>query len=347
MQMSRIVFGSMQRGAGKTSVMAGLAANIGKDFGYLKPFGDRLIYFKKRLWDYDSALMTKAFGLTEEPESMSIGFEHAKLRYKYDEATTKEKLSDLANKMGQGKKALFIEGGTDLVYGSSVHLDALTISKDIGAGLVIVVNGTPATIMDDLHFLKHHVAMKGLDLKGVIINKVHEIEEFRGTYVPDIQSLGHVVLGLVPFTEELTTTSVEYLVEQLFAKVVTEEGETKRVIKHIFVGAMSANAALNEAAFKKGEKLLITSGDRSDMILAAFETNTSCILLTNNILPPPNIIAKAQDLHIPILLVPWDTYETANKVHALETLLRKDDKARLELLKGLVKKHIDMKKLGL
>ena len=68
------------------------AKPLGNKFGYLKPFGDRLIYRKKRLWDYDSALITNIFGLEQSSEDMTIGFEHSKLRYMYDEARTKNKL---------------------------------------------------------------------------------------------------------------------------------------------------------------------------------------------------------------------------------------------------------------
>jgi BioD-like phosphotransacetylase family protein len=82
--MKNIVFGSISENAGKTSVIVGLAKAFGKNFGYLKPFGDRLIYRKKRLWDYDSAIITSVFGLEQSSEEMTIGFEHAKLRFMYD-----------------------------------------------------------------------------------------------------------------------------------------------------------------------------------------------------------------------------------------------------------------------
>jgi hypothetical protein len=53
--MKNIVIGSVSENAGKTSFVVGLARAINGKFGYLKPFGDRLIYRKKRLWDHDAA----------------------------------------------------------------------------------------------------------------------------------------------------------------------------------------------------------------------------------------------------------------------------------------------------
>jgi uncharacterized protein len=94
--MKNIIIGSISEDAGKTSFIVGLGKALGKKFGYLKPFGDRLIYKKKRLWDYDSALITNIFGLEESSEDMTIGFEHSKLRYMYDEAGTRKKIMDMA-----------------------------------------------------------------------------------------------------------------------------------------------------------------------------------------------------------------------------------------------------------
>jgi hypothetical protein len=61
-----------------------LAKVLKRPFGYLKPFGDRLIYREKKVWDYDADLITAIFGMRKDPEDLTIGFEHAKLRYIYD-----------------------------------------------------------------------------------------------------------------------------------------------------------------------------------------------------------------------------------------------------------------------
>ncbi len=56
--MDKVVIGSMRKSAGKTSIIVGIAGALKKKMAYLKPFGERLLYRKKRLWDYDSALIT-------------------------------------------------------------------------------------------------------------------------------------------------------------------------------------------------------------------------------------------------------------------------------------------------
>ena len=94
--MKNIIVTSMRKDAGKTSVIVGLAKNSSHQMGYLKPFGDRLLYRKKRLWDFDAAVCTVAMGAEESPEAMSIGFDHSKLRFMYDADTTAEKVREIA-----------------------------------------------------------------------------------------------------------------------------------------------------------------------------------------------------------------------------------------------------------
>ncbi|RLF36333.1 MAG: hypothetical protein DRN08_01545, partial [Thermoplasmata archaeon] len=82
--------------------------------------------------------------------------------------------------------------------------------------------------------------------------------------------------------------------------------------------------------------------DRTDIILASIEHDTSCLLLTNNILPPSNIIEKANQNRVPLLLVPWDTYTAAKRVEGIKALLNERDLKKLELVENLLKEHIDM-----
>ena len=110
--MDRVVVASMRKSAGKTSFIIGLTQILKnkKTIGYMKPFGDRLLYRKKRLWDYDSALMANIFGLKEDPENITIAFEHSKIKYMYDEQGTREKLKGMAANCQKGRDLLIVEG---------------------------------------------------------------------------------------------------------------------------------------------------------------------------------------------------------------------------------------------
>lgn len=343
--MKRLIIASMRKGAGKTSLIVGLAKALGKRVGYLKPFGDRLLYRKKRLWDYDSALMANIFGLTDNPEDLSLGFDHAKLRYMYGVAGMQERLLESVSRVEQGKEMLFIEGGRDFSYGVSVSLDVLSLARYLQAPLVLVASGDEGTVCDDIFFAHKQTKTEQIELGGVIVNKISNVEDFKSVYLGEVIALGLRVLGVIPYREELTTLEIGYLTESLFAKVIAGEGGLRRVVKQIFIGAMSAQAAMRHPGFAQEHKLIITSGDRSDMILAALESSTSGVVLTNNIVPPANIIARASERNIPLVLVPYDTYETAKRIEALEPLLTKDASDKIALLEQLVREHIDLSAL--
>ncbi|MGQ9582071.1 MAG: DRTGG domain-containing protein [Thermoplasmatota archaeon] len=346
--MNKLVVASMERSAGKTSVIVGIARALGQSFGYMKPFGERLVYLKKRVWDYDAALMTKLFGLSESPEDMTIGFGQSKLRYMYDEEARRARLSEMASKIGRGRELLLVEGGAGLRHGGSVGLDPVSVATQLDAKLVVVASGNEDAVMDDIHFLKRRIDLGGVRFGGVVINKVRSTGDFREACLDEIRALGVPVLGIVPFEKELTYISVGLLAERLFAKVVTGGEGMGRLIKNIFVGAMSADPAHRNALINiinKESKLIITSGDRSDMILAALESDTSCILLTNNILPPSSIISKASDRGVTMLLVPQDTYTVTAQIDDIEPLLSREDRPRVELVERLMREHLNLAEL--
>ena len=344
--MNTLVIASMRSNAGKTSFIVGLAEALQKKIGYIKPFGDRLLYSKKRLWDYDAALMTNVFDLKENPDDMSIGFDHSKLRYMYDKEAIASRVKELAENMGKDKEMLLVEGGQSVPYGESVHLDSLSLARYLGSKLIFVISGDDDTILDNIMFMKNNVDMPGIDLAGIVVNKVQNIDDFKETYLPEISQLGITVLGVLPYKSDLSYFSLRFLSDKLFAKVLTAESNLDRKVKNIFVGAMSGNVAVQKPFFKKQDKLIITGGDRSDMIIAALENDAAGIILTNNILPPSNIVSRAEENGIPLLLVTPDTFQVATQIERMEPLLAKEDTDKVALLKQLVTEHVDIAALS-
>ena len=101
--MKRIVVASMEKGAGKTSMIVGLSKAHDLKIGYMKPLGERIFYRKKRLLDYDSVLMRNLFELDESAEELSLGFDHSKLRFMYDTETLKRKVMEIMDQIGKGR----------------------------------------------------------------------------------------------------------------------------------------------------------------------------------------------------------------------------------------------------
>ena len=343
--MDKFVVTSLRQGVGKTSIIIGIARALNRKIGYIKPFGERFLYRKKRLWDYDAALITNIFGLEENPENMSIGFHHSKLRSMLDEDATREKLQELLVSVGEGKEIFFAECGKDITYGVSVYLDALSIARNLKAQLIVVAGGDDDAILDDIFFFKNYIRMGEVRCKGIIINKVAHAVDFCDTRLPKIQQYGVEVLGVIPYYKELSCFSVGYLADHLFAKIILGEENLNHTVKNIFIGSMSADEALKSHFFQEEGNVVITSGDRSDMIVAALENKAAAIILTNNILPSSNLISKAAKYDVPLLLVSADTYEIAKQIERMESLPTKDDLRKIALIEQMVRDHVNLRAL--
>jgi len=345
--VNSLIFASTRRGAGKTSLLVGLAKTLEGPFGYLKPLGDQLLYRKKRLWDADAALMIALLGVSHEPERLTVGFDHSKLRHLGDEAAIHNAVREALRVQCDGGGSVLIECGPNLTYGASVFLDPLTLSHELRLPTVLVTGGDENEIADDLAFVERFVTSDEATIAGVIVNKVRDLDEFTAVHLEEITRLGIPVLGVVPHDERLTTMTGNYLAERLFARVIAGEEGLSKPVRHVLVGAMSVAAVTAEERFRLPDKLIITSGDRSDMILAALDApGTSCVLLSNNIVPPANVLATAQEKEVPLLLVPTDTYATALKIDRLVPRLSVQDTGKIDRLAAIAAEHIDLKAIA-
>jgi BioD-like phosphotransacetylase family protein len=346
-KMKKIVVASCHEESGKTSLIIGLAKALEEknlSCGYMKPFGDRLLFRKKRLWDFDSALVVNTLGLKAVAEDITIGFDHSKLHFMYDEQSTKEKLVEVCNNVSQDKDIVFIEGGRDLAFGHSVYLDPLTLVRTLDAGLILILSGENNEIVDDITFLRNCLLSGDVNLIGVIINQVKDVEEFKELHIDTFKKLEVPILGIIPFEKTLRHFTLDYLYQTLLnAKIIAGEGGLSNVVHHVFVGAMSAAQVVTKPLWKLENKLIITPGDRIDMITAALDSSTAGIILTNNLLPDDPIIqSKADSRNIPILLVTQDTFATAKLIDDMEILFTKDEVEKIARLKELVTANLDI-----
>lgn len=341
--MDKFVITSMRQSAGKTSLIIGLGRALSKKMGYLKPFGVRLLYKKKRLWDCDASLITNIFKLEENPEDMSIGFHHSQLLYSLNEKATAEKILNALDHVSHDKDMVFVEAGRDIFYGASVYLDAISLAKTVEGKLLIIVSGYEDTIIDDICFLAKYIRLDGLDFLGVVINKVADLEDFKSVYLPRIQQMGIPVLGVIPSIPELTYFSAGYLAERMFAKVLAGESGLNRQVRNVVVGSMGTDAAMKSSMFQDHHQVLIASGDRSDLILTSLENNAAAVILTNNIVPSPFILCKADNLGIPLLLVSTNTNETSKQINTIEPLPTMDDTEKINLIEKMIRDNVDIK----
>lgn len=330
--MKKIVVASVRHKVGKTTISLGLAQKK-ENVGYMKPLGDNQIYRKKRLVDYDAALFKDVFSMDEPIEDFTLGFHHSKILHAFPDV--KEEFERRYQSLSEKKEFFIVEGGDDIMRGASIGLDAVSIAKKINAHIILVAAGEVYDIIDDLHFARWVARKKGAKIQGVIVNKVKRGEKEK--IKKEMKKQKIPLLGLVPFIKELSVVKVRYIADKFFAKVVAGEKGLDKPIESVFIAALSAPEIVRHPEFKKENKMIITGGDRTDVIAACLENKTSCIILTNNIIPPSNILAKADRSNTPLLLLKSDTYTVAKKIEDMEPVILPDETTKIEKIADAMK----------
>lgn len=314
--MKKLFITSTSSSAGKTAIGLALALNCSGTVGYFKPFS----------LNDDAHLFHAVVGSPQSPETFT---------------ENKGTLKDQFTMLAEGKDVMIIESGPNLSYGAYENLSSMDIASSLDLTPVIVVQGSTEVIVDKLSMAKSCFSK----IRGVIINKIsysmlHETESFT---IPLIEDIGIPVLGAVPTYKALRTFTTHDILELLPAEIVCEEG-MERGIDTVLVGAMSFNAALTY--FRRyADKVVVTGGDRAEIMLAAMETSTSCIVATGGVRPSPPVIKKGVELKIPIIMVKGDTYSAAKTIQNIRPVIRPGDKEKITLIRNRLSRHIQMNAL--
>jgi BioD-like phosphotransacetylase family protein len=96
--------------------------------------------------------------------------------------------------------------------------------------------------------------------------------------------------------------------------------------------------------------LIITPGDREDLILAASNpavdySKLAGIVLTGNLRPSKSVLKLIHQMPFPVLSAKEDSYEVASKVHDLIVKTKPDDTEKICLIRNLIAEHVDVEKI--
>ena len=94
---------------------------------------------------------------------------------------------------------------------------------------------------------------------------------------------------------------------------------------------------------KAKNELVITGGDRTDIVFAALEAGARAIILTGNLYPSVKIFPRADELAVPLILVPYDTYTTLQILQGIVGKIRPEDQKRIDRAKKIVAENVDWK----
>ncbi|HEX7625397.1 MAG TPA: phosphate acetyltransferase [Anaeromyxobacteraceae bacterium] len=153
-------------------------------------------------------------------------------------------------------------------------------------------------------------------------------------------------LAVVPSSGELAAPRVKDLADALGAKVLRAGDYERRRIRSVALCAMAVPGSIK--VFRPG-RLLITPGDRSDIVVAASlavlnGVPLAGLLLTGGVEPEEHVFTiceQALKTGLPVLAVPDGSYAAANAVAGMNLQIPVDDAERVDRVMTAVADHVD------
>ena len=349
--MKSLYITSVEEYSGKTAICLALGKlyqERGLIVGYLKPFSLHPWKIGDKIADEDAAFVIDILGVHAKPWEMAPVVVTKEILVDY--ITRKDKIDfmpqvlEAVKSLEKKKDLLLLEGGGSLREGHAMNLPTSRVAKELGSAILVVVKYCDNTcLLDDVLSAKFRLPDS---LTGVVINRVpeHAMEFVKNVAVPFLEREGVPILGVLPNDRELAALSVGEIIKVLDAEVLTSCRKEDSLVEALMVGAMTEDSAIRRFR-KQHNKAVITGGDRTDIQLAAMETSTTCLILTGNLHPNNLIIKQAENMCVPILLVPGNTMETVEALDRIFGKTRLGQKEKLDKFLIYVKENIDLERL--
>src|SRR5690606_4776552 len=265
------------------------------------------------------------------------------INYKKAFAFTRNEALDLYNQGKSGdvideiiKKYKYLEDqfdfvlveGTDFSHeNSSLELDInMLVSKNLGLPVIIVTRGDN----DDLKGIVDNVQLaydtfkQEVDVLSIMTNKVNQdhLSELKQLLKKRINN--DTDINVIPLIQSLSSPTVKEIVKALDGRVIFGKDLLNNLSENFSVGAMQLR---NYLTHLKDNALVITPGDRADIILGALQANISKnypkisgIILTGGLLPEEPILKLIDGLSsvVPIISVQGGTYHVTNSIGTIK-----------------------------
>ena len=354
----RVFIAATRQNDGKTTTSLGLLAALQNHYpgiGYIKPVGQRFVQIEEQNIDEDTVLMNSVYRLNcplvdMSPIAVEPDFTRKYLLSSNNEALVK-KIQKAFDRVAWEKEFVLCEGSGHAGVGSVFDLSNAQVAKILGAKVIIVSQAGIGKPIDEVSLNQALFEKEGVEIIGVILNKalpdkLDYITEFarRG-----LKHKGLDLLGVLPHQPILTCPSIDSLREELRAEVLNSSQHIHNLVERVVVGAMAVGHVMK--SLTKGA-LVITPGDREDIILAAATTllahasdGLAGIILTGNVRPSPDVMKVVRELPFPVLLAREEIYQVASLIHDHTVKTRPIDTQKISLIRDLVAKHVDVKKI--
>ncbi|SHL20321.1 phosphate acetyltransferase [Flavobacterium chilense] len=251
---------------------------------------------------------------------------------------------------------VLVEGTSFTGEGTSIELDLnVLIAKNLGIPTIIIGSGVGKTLeelVDSLYLVYDSFKVKEVEVLSVFANKVQpeNIELVTKSLQKSLPE--SVLINTIPLISSLNNPTMQEIVNELDAKVLFGENYLNNEIGHFSVGAMQLH---NYLVHLHDNALVITPGDRSDIILGALQANESAnyptisgIILTGNIVPEESILKLIEGLSaiVPIIAVDGGTYHITNRIGAIKSEIYANNTHKIETSISTFEKYVQIDDLS-
>ncbi|MFH0839647.1 MAG: AAA family ATPase [Candidatus Omnitrophota bacterium] len=354
----RIFIAATRQNDGKTTLSLGLIAAFKKRYGnvgFIKPVGQRYVVEDGLKVDEDSLLINILCGLKSRLQDMSpIAVERGfteKYIMRARHIVLVHKIKKAFANIAKSKDIVIIEGTGHAGVGSCFDMSNAYVAKLLGSKVVLISSGGIGRPIDEILlnaalFEKHGVKIAGVIINKVLREKYHKVNEL---VRKGLKRKGIDVLGVMPYQKFLSSPTVGEISEELGITFMHGRENAHNIVNKILVGAMEPHEAWN---YIEDGSLIITPGDREDMILMAMSSyllqsktaysKIAGIVLTGGITPHHSIRNLIARSGIPVLISKYDTYKVTSEIHDLTVKIKPDDIDKAEMAIKLVEDYIDI-----
>jgi len=344
--MVPLFVGSTSGFSGKNVVCLGIGRRLirdGKKMGYFKPVGVFPIQHGGVLTDEDVLFFRDALDIKDAlvdicPIVLTEGLLTRALKEKA--VGLYEKMLSAFRKVSAGKDVMLINGLGDLHHGRFMGCAELDFINDTNSKVLLTDRFEYLNVSVD-GFLEAKELL-GDKLIGVIVNRIEpaKMDKVQELAVPFLEARGIPVLGMMPEDPVLGAVTVGELRDALGGDLISGEDHLDNLVERFCIGAMNVESALRY--FRRvPNKAVVTGGDRSDIQLAALETSTRCLVLTGDLYPSTQIVVRAEECGVPVIVVPADTHRTVEKFESILGALSIRNKGKLERAVELIEQTVD------
>lgn len=347
--MATLYVASTETFVGKSAACVGLidrARRDGFSVGYMKPVSVSVTRTEGAVLDEDADFIRRHFGLADSLEKIAPVL----VTQRVVEGIIRGQGADYAKRLREAylsvsreKDLMVLEGANHWAEGSLVNLSADQVSDMLQAPVLLISRYRSTLTLDAILAVQRYL---GDRLLGVLVNGIAEpqLDFVRTRVAPFLEKQDIPVFALLTQDPQLAGVTVADLHEHLGGQLLGNPAWAGKLIEHLLIGAMGADAALSHFR-RRTNKAVITGGDRIDLQLAALETSTAALVLTGNIRPSPQVLDRAEDREVPIILVTDDTLTTVERAEGIFGHVRFKQEAKIARFTALLDQHFDFSRL--